>query len=443
MAVPADILKSLTDLDFLPQGDRQRALIVASDRLAALAGAEVIVLADTGGLAESRLTNPGHWLAHEANISQRRGRRIVASARLADRFDAIAEGIAEGVLSDEHLTVLKTCLPGNRTNYRSEMFHQCHKQLVDFAREFAYPEFKKLCEAWIGLCEDADPDAKAPEDKELGINFSDNLDGTTNIKGLLLTTDAELLKEALTRLAEKAKEQYRRDQNNKPPEPDTGETGREDSVDDLSVDLSISEYTLRPVIRRGTRYWMARAIGTIATLAATAPKDGKSPEPLLVVLMDLETMEAAKDRWANNDPAIPPDLVFRPGYTCETLDGKPIHPDHAFRIALNHRLQRCLIDARSLKVDLGRTSRLFTGAARDAVIYRDRNCTIPGCRRPARWCEVDHSKEWQDHGETNPETGRLYCGQHHQAKTEAEKQRRQQLRDRDQARKDQDNTEPF
>ncbi len=443
MAVPADILKSLTDLDSLPHGDRQKALIVASDRLAALAGAEAIALADTGGLAESRLTNPGHWLAHAANVSQRRGRRIVASARLADRFDAIAEGIAEGVLSDEHLTVLKTCLPGNRTSYRAEAFAICHKQLVDLAREVDYPEFKKTCEAWIGMCEDADPDAKAPEDKDLGIDFTDNLDGTTNIKGLLLTTDAELLKEALTRLAEKAKEQYRRDQNNKPAAPNAEEKTDEDSVDDLSVDLSISEYTLRPVIRRGTRYWMARAIGTIATLAATAPKDGKTPEPLLVVLMDLETMESAKERWANNDPAIPPDLVFRPGYTCEALDGKPIHPDHAFRIALNHRLQRCLIDARSLKVDLGRTSRLFTGAARQAVIYRDRHCTIPGCRRPARWCEVDHNTEWQDHGETNSETGRLYCGQHHQAKTEAEKQRRQLARARDQARKDQDNTEPF
>ncbi|NNF53560.1 MAG: DUF222 domain-containing protein [Acidimicrobiales bacterium] len=441
MAVPADILKSLTDLDLLPQGERQKAMLIVADRLAAVAGAEAIELADTEGLADSRLTNPGHWLAHEANISQRRGRRIVSSARLAARFDAIAEGIGEGVLTDEHLTVLKTCLPGNRTSYRSEMFNQCHKQLVDFAREFAYPEFKRLCEAWIGLCEDADPDAKAPEDKDLGIDFSDNLDGTTNIKGLLLTTDAELLKEALTRLAEKAKENYRRDQKNTPT-PESTSSGQ-DVEDDLAVDLSISEYTLRPVIRRGTRYWMARAIGTIATLAAIAPRDGKTPEPLLVVLMDAETMETAKNRWANNDPAIPPDLVFRPGYTCQTLDGKPIHPDDAFRIALNHRLRRCLIDAASLKVDLGRTSRLFTGAARDAVIYRDRHCTIPGCRRPARWCEVDHQQEWQDLGRTTPETGRLYCGQHHQAKTEAERQRRHHARARDQARSDQDNTEPF
>lgn len=188
---------------------------------------------------------------------------------------------------------------------------------------------------------------------------------------------------------------------------------------------------------------MARAMGMIATLATTAPADGKTPEPLLVVLMDVETLEAAKNRWANHDPAIPPDLAFRPGYVCETLDGKPIHPDEAFRIALNNRLQRCLIDADSLKVDLGRKSRLYTGAARDAVVYRDRCCTVPGCRAPARWGEVDHHLEWQDYGHTDSVNGRLFCGQHHELKTQQEKQRREGVRARQHARQAQDDVEPF
>ncbi len=151
------------------------------------------------------------------------------------------------------------------------------------------------------MCNDADPEAEAPEDQDLGLHFSDNRDGTTSLKGLLLTSDADLLKEGLTRIAEKAKEQFRRDQQNTP-QPEKPEV----IEDDLSVDYSISEYTLRPVIRRGTRYWMARAMGMIANLANTTPTGSAPPDPLLVVLMDFETFNAEKDRWANGQPKLPP-----------------------------------------------------------------------------------------------------------------------------------------
>ena len=437
MVVLADILKAFEAADTLPDGQRQAAIIAAADRALALAGAETVALHDAGVTFQSGLSNPGHWLAHKANISKARGRRIYATGRLALRFEAIAEGIDEGVLSDDHLTVLKVCLPGNRSVYRAQVFDDHHKMLVDLARDLDFPDFKKACEAWIGLCNDADPDAKAPEDQELGLDFSDNRDGTTSLRGLLLTSDADLLKEGLTRLAERAKEQARRDEDSNPsqPEPVGG-----DPVDDLSVDYSISEYTLRPVVRRGSRYWMARAMGMIANLANSAPSDGKTPEPLLVVLMDFETLEAEKIRWANGEPRLPPDVVFRPGYSCETLDGKQITPFEAFRIALNHRIKRCVIDAESQKVDLGRSQRLFTGAAREAIIYRDRCCTVPGCGAPARWGEVDHIVEWQDGGETNVINGRLLCSSDHDLKTQAEKRWRDSQAI---AQQQQDSIEPF
>ncbi len=351
----------------------------------------------------------------------------------------MAEAIHEGVLTDDHMTALKLCLPGNRTRFRAQVFDSDHKMLIDIARDYDFPAFRKSCEAWIGLCEDADPDTKAPEDQDLGLDFTDHKNGTTSVRGLLLTSDATLLEEGLRRLAEKAKEQHRREQKDKPKAEEVAEEIG-DGVDDLSVDYSISEYTLRPVVRRGSRYWMARAMGMIANLANTAPKDGKTPEPLLVVVMDFETLQAEKDRWANGEPKLPPDVVFRPGYTCETLDGQQITPFEAFRIALNHRIKRCVIDSESQKVDLGRSQRLFTGAAREAIVYRDRCCSVPGCGAPARWGEADHIVEWQDGGETNSVNARLLCGSHHTEKTKAEKRWRDRQTVAQQA---QDEIEPF
>ncbi len=282
---------------------------------------------------------------------------------------------------------------------------------------------------------DGDRQAAIIAAADRALALAGNCDGTTNLKGLLLTSDAELLKEGLTRIAEKAKEQFQRDQQNTPqtPEPETIE-------DDLSVDYSISEYTLRPVIRRGTRYWMARAMGMIANLANTTQPGAAPPDPLLVVLMDFETFGAEKDRWASGEPKLPPDVVFRPGYSCETIDGKQITPYEAFRIALNGQIARCVIDAESRKVDLGRSQRLFTGPSREAIIYRDRCCTVPGCGAPARWAEVDHIKEWQDGGNTDTINGHLLCNPHHHAKTQAEQNRRNQLQA---AQRTQNQIEPF
>ncbi len=442
MAVLADIQTALAALQDADPVEQIVGAMQIADQLHAFAGAEALRMQQVGRIHQDGLSNPGHWLAHKAKRPKHRGRQIVENARLLERFPIICQGISDGVLSEDHLTVLKKCLPRNRTPFRAQQFDTDHKLLVDVARNERFDDFRFQAYAWIGLCEDADPDAKAPEEQDLHLDLIDNKDGTTTIRGLLLTSDAETLRAGLSLLAEKAKESERlaqkREQEAAADQQDVEVA--EPEIDDLSVDYSISEYTLRPVIRKGLRYWKARSVGMLATLANSAPVGGKTPDPLVVIMMDWDTFNEEKDRWATNGSALSPDTVFRPGYDCQTLDGEPVSPQEAFRAALNGRVARCVVDAESRKVDLGRTSRLFTGAAREAIIWRDRNCQTPGCGAPARWGEVDHIQEWQDLGPTNSSNGELRCGPCHKSKTQRQLEHRQRQRN---SRPDLDDTEPF
>ncbi len=177
MAMLADIKATLEASVSMDPGPQLAALLTARDQLNALIGAKLVDYHDNGALADSRYSNPASWLAHEANMSKHETSRVYATGRLASRFDAIAEAIDEGVLTADHIGCLKKCLPFNRTRTRAELFERDHKMLVDFARELPFSEFTRACAAWCLAAEACDPDTKAPEEKDLHLTFSDNLDG--------------------------------------------------------------------------------------------------------------------------------------------------------------------------------------------------------------------------------------------------------------------------
>ncbi|MFT4136663.1 DUF222 domain-containing protein [Microbacterium sp.] len=65
---------------------------------------------------------------------------------------------------------------------------------------------------------------------------------------------------------------------------------------------------------------------------------------------------------------------------------------------------------------LGREARLFSPKQRLTLALRDGGCRIPGCDRPAHYCEAHHLDEWAaDHGRTDVDRGILLCRFHHMA----------------------------
>jgi hypothetical protein len=68
-------------------------------------------------------------------------------------------------------------------------------------------------------------------------------------------------------------------------------------------------------------------------------------------------------------------------------------------------------------LDYGRITYEPPQALIDFIVARDRRCRFPGCRQPARVCDIDHAIPWEDGGETSRANLGLLCRRHHRMKT--------------------------
>ena len=101
---------------------------------------------------------------------------------------------------------------------------------------------------------------------------------------------------------------------------------------------------------------------------------------------------------------------------CETSTGSKIHPLIALRALLTGHVRRVVVDSRGHIIDYGTKQRLFTGPAREAALLLATTCAYPGCRLPARMCQVDHNQPWSTGGPTNQTNATPLCGVHNRIK---------------------------
>jgi len=98
------------------------------------------------------------------------------------------------------------------------------------------------------------------------------------------------------------------------------------------------------------------------------------------------------------------------------LDGHvPIDPDTASRLtALAPSLRRILTDPASGAVlSVGRTAYAVPADLKALVRERDRTCRFPGCTRPARQADIDHTTAWNEGGATDAANLAVLCRRHH------------------------------
>ena len=98
---------------------------------------------------------------------------------------------------------------------------------------------------------------------------------------------------------------------------------------------------------------------------------------------------------------------------CELRDYGPIGRALMERLACDAKVARIVMAGESRVLDLGRSTRVVSPALRKAVMLRDRHCQHPGCRAPAKWCDVHHLVHWINGGATDLDNLVLLCRRHH------------------------------
>ncbi len=159
------------------------------------------------------------------------------------------------------------------------------------------------------------------------------------------------------------------------------------------------------------------AMVAIFHAAVLAPADGVAPQPVLNLLVGLNTFERLMRRRVTGDDTVPTDLDLRI-QRIESDSGVVVSPADVLAASLVGHARRVVVDAAGVVVDAGRKRRLFTGVAREMALLLAHECDHLGCTAASRRCEVDHIDEWErDGGATDQRNGKPRCGTHNPLKS--------------------------
>ncbi len=312
--------------------------------------------------AEDGYRSTATWLASSDNTRLDDARGDVRLARRLRSMPATRAALAAGDITAAHAHRL-AALNGPLT---AAKFAEDEEFLIGQARSMRWADFTKACAYWTRLARDDDPDPDKRDRDHRYVSLHDGLRGTGLLTGELTPVAKTAVRSALERIEA---ELFAADWADA-----RGRLGDAATPADLA---------------RTPRQRLHDALVEMATRSATAPADGKRPEPLISVLTGYGAFNQI----------------------CELADGTLIAPATVASMLDQAMIERVVFDGPSRVTDLGR-ARSFVGAARRAVELAHRHCTGPGCHVPANQCQIDHVWRYSDGGPTTPDNGQTMCGPH-------------------------------
>ena len=361
-----------------------------ASRFIEAARAEVLAEVDrTGAFRDHGHTTMAGWIRAGISFSAVDAKHHVKVARMVVEFPQISERLQAGTIGVAQVRRLAVTHANKRVSAELPAFMD---MLADRAEEMPYEDFNTIMIRWEHY---ADADG-AHRDSD---QAHEDRDATLNPIGEVLYVDAKVGAVQGAYMLE-VFEKY----VNLEMERDL--TERDAKGLELYSDLA-----------RTAKQRRADALYAIFVNAGTgvfAPSD-----PVVNIVIDAATYETALNALLNDTPL--PSLLGTPSTfgssRCETTAGVTIDPFDAIVASMIGHVRRVVMSSPSTVIDLGRKSRLFTGASREAIFLRRRKCIWPGCS--ALTCEADHRTPWAEGGTTSPDNGDPLCRKHNRYKATA------------------------
>lgn len=294
-------------------------------------------------------------------------------------YPAFAAAFGAGWISRRHVEALRRVENPRTTTALAE----AQDYLIEAAETCSWVEFTQVLRYWaLG----ADPDGVEPVEQRQRrfCRFRKEADGSVAGSFLLDPIDGHALVTAI-----------------------------EDEAQRLFRTAEIDEAA--PVTTLGQR--RADAFTNVVVRGAARVGGRASAHPLVHLVMSEEVASAALRQL--DEPSAPAPTLdpFEVDGRCELVDGTPVHPRVAVGALASATLRRLVIGADSQPADLGRRTRTFPSALRQALLAAARGrCREPGCDAPTAWLEADHLLAWQRGGPTSLRNGQMLCGPHNRAK---------------------------
>jgi len=338
---------------------------------------KLVAAADSAGVAkDAGFTSADAWLAKTTAVSRSEAaRQVRLAADLGTGHNATAEALDAGLVSPDHAAVIVRATGQLPEGVSVEQRQVVETELVAKAARFSPDQLRRLARRAI---EAVEPDQKVVDAHEnelirteeqaarqkCSLTLHDNDDGTTTGHFTIPALAAAMLCKVIDSMT--APRRMR--------ESDSNTAGEDRSFD-----------------------WRHRRGLAFAELLEHLPTDHLHPKSAATVVVTIDhTVLAGAMKAAHLD-------------TDQILSAGEVR-----RLACTAGILPAVLDGKSVALDLGRESRLFTESQRVAKGLEHTTCAATGCERPYAWCELHHRKAWALGGKTDLKNAIPLCHQHHQ-----------------------------
>ncbi|MDQ4109476.1 MAG: HNH endonuclease [Actinomycetota bacterium] len=358
--------------------DQKKDLLERLEKLQAQQAAlKLRVLASAGDIAEETgAKDASAWMCAALLVDKGVARSQIKLANSLAKYNVVAAGFAEGVVSQDKARVITKALDKIDADpvASAEDLVLAEKLLVDYAERLTANELRIigkriLAEVDPVRFEDAEAEALLAEEEraqqKIALRVWDNHDGTIGFDGVLPASVGMRFKRLAEAWAQPRKQQL------------------------------VGNGAPLPPWERLMGQGFARLLETLDP--AALPRHGGDATTINVVI-SLEDLR--KDLG-----------IATLGY--DETNGTTISAAEARRMACNATIIPWVLGGDGQVLDAGRESRFFQPIQRKAMRLQQKCCQAEDCDMPPEWCDAHHLEPWAAGGKTNLKDGALLCPHHH------------------------------